>query len=180
MVCKRHLRLPIAASAASRDRLTTYLALVDRPLTSFLARERLSQEGPGRLIYRSNPQRVLHLEVVPTLSMAAEWTDGRLEVSSTGCRLAGLGAWGDNLGFRLRATLEPGESVIAGWAEVALQSRLLRLRGARRLAHRALEHVLDRIERRLERGFQKDVVAWMGVGEETERSLGAKFSHDLN
>ncbi len=172
MVCRRHLRLPITAPAASRDRLTAYLALVDRPLTSLLARERLSQEAPGRLVYRSNPHRLLHLEVVPTLSLAAQWDDTRLDVRSTGCRLAGLGTLGDTVGFSLRAALEPGESVVTGWAEVALQSRLVRFQGARRLAHLALEHVLDRMERRLERGFQKDVVAWLAGGADRTESWG--------
>ncbi len=172
MECRRHLRLPITAPAASRDRLTAYLALVDRPLTSFLARERLSQEGPGRLVYRSNPHRLLHLEVVPTLSMAAQWEDVRLEVRSTDCRLAGLGGWGENVGFSLRATLEPGEAEVTGWAEVALQSRLVRLKGARKLAHLALEQVLDRIERRLERGFQRDVIAWLAKGGDRTESGG--------
>ncbi len=172
VVCRRRILLPIPAPAASRDRLTTYLALVDRPLTSLLARERLSQVAPGRLIYRSNPYRLLHLEVVPTLSLAARWVEGRLEVASTACRLEGLGGWGGNVGFRLGATLEPGEGAISGWAEVALQSRMIGLQGAQRVACRALEHVLDRIERRLERGFQKDVVAWMGMGADRTVSGG--------
>ncbi len=164
VVCRRHLLLPIAVPTASRERLATYLALVDRPLTSLLARERLSQEGPGRLTYRSNPHRLLHLQVVPTLALAACWHDDRLEVESTGCQLAGLGDWGQDVGFGLRATLEPAEGAVTGWAEVDLHSRLLRLRGTPRLARLALEQVLDRMERRLGRGFHRDVVAWLGPG----------------
>ena len=162
VVCRRQLVLPVSAESASRERLATYLALVDRPLTSLLARERLSQEAPGRLTYRSNPHRILHLEVVPTLSLAARWEDDRLEVNSTGCQLAGLGDWGEAVGFVLAASLEPAPGSVSGWAEVGLQSRFARLPGAHRLAQRALEHVLDRIERRLGRGFHNDLLTWLG------------------
>jgi hypothetical protein len=164
VVRRRHLRLPIAVPTASREHLATYLALVDRPLTSLLARERLSLEGPGRLTYRSNPHRLLHLKVVPTLSLAACWDEERLEVTSTGCRLAGLGDWAGDVGFSLRASLRPEEGAVSGWAEVGLHSRLVRLQGTRGVARLALEHVLDRIERRLGRGFHRDVVAWLGMG----------------
>jgi hypothetical protein len=137
------------------------LALADRPLTSLLARERLHPKGAGRWIYRSNPHRVLHLEVVPTLSLSVRWEDGRLQVWSRECRLAGLGGWGERLGFHLRASLEPARDAVAGWAEVGLHSRLLKPPGARGLAGLALEQVLDRIERRLGRGFQRDAAAWL-------------------
>lgn len=167
VVCRRQLLLPISATTASRERLATYLALVDRPLTSLLARERLSQEGPGRLTYRSNPHRILHLEVVPTLSLAARWREDRLEVKSTGCQLAGLGDWGGSVGFFLTASLQPAQGVVSGWAEVGLQSRMARFPGAHRLAQRALAHVLDRIERRLGRGFHNDVLSWLGGTEDS-------------
>lgn len=172
MVCRRDFRVAIGEPAASRERLTTYLALVDRPLTSLLARERLSLAGPGQLIYRSNPIRLLHLEVVPTLCLAAEWKESGLALRSTRCRLAGLGAWAGNVGFTLRASMEPAEGAVSGWAEVAVQSRMVRFQGARGMARLALEHVLDRIERRLERGFQRDVVAWLGRGADRTVSGG--------
>lgn len=168
VVCRRRLLLPISAPAATRERLATYLAQVDRPLTSLLARERISQDAPGRLTYRSNPHRILHLEVVPTLSLEGRWGDERLEVRSTECRLAGLGPWRGAVGFSLRARLEPEEGSVAGWAEVGLHTRIMRVRGAERMARLALEQVLDRIERRVGRGFHKDVLAWLGA--EGERS----------
>ncbi len=161
MVRQRQLLIPISGPAATRDQLARYLALADRPLTSLLARERLHPKGAGRWIYRSNPHRVLHLEVVPTLSLSACWEDGRLQVRSTECRLEGLGSWGERLGFSLRASLEPAQDAVAGWAEVGLHSRLLKPPGARGLAGLALEQVLDRIERRLGRGFQRDAAAWL-------------------
>jgi hypothetical protein len=172
VVCRRQLLLPIPAPAATRDRLAAYLALVDRPLMSLLARERLRPDGPGHLTYRSNPHRVLHWKVVPTLSLAARWGDERLRVNSTRCQLAGLGEWGGAVGFSLAATLEPRHAAIAGCAEVALQTRVVSVPGAHGLACFALEHVLDRIERRLGRGFQKDVLAWLGEAAGTGRIRG--------
>lgn len=164
VVRRRHLLLPIAVPTASREHLAAYLALVDRPLASLLARDRLHRESPGQWIYRSNPHRLLQLEVVPTLALEARWHIDRLEVQSTGCRLAGLGRWGERVSFCLRATLEAGEGAIAGWAEVGLHSSLIGLRGARGLAGVALEHVLDRMERRLGRGLQRDLLVWLGTG----------------
>lgn len=164
VVRRRRLLLPVPVPTASRQRLATYLALVDRPLMSLLARERLSHEGPGRLTYRSNPHRLLHWQVVPTLSLAARWHDDRLEVRSTACCLAGLGDRGKTVGFSLTATLEPAAAAIAGWAEVSLHSRLVWHPGAQGVARVALEHVLDRIERRLGRGFHRDVLVWLETG----------------
>jgi hypothetical protein len=68
------------------------------------------------------------------------------------------------VGFSLKATLEAAEGAVLGWAEVGVHSRMVRLQGAQRLAGLALERVLDRIERRLGRGFHRDVVAWLGRG----------------
>lgn len=166
VVRRRQLLIPVSAPGASRDRLAAYLGLVDRPLTSLLARERLQQDGPGQWTYRSNPHRILHVQVVPTLGLAARWDVDQLRVRSTGVRLAGLGSWGERLGFRLNASLEPAPDGIAGWAEVGLDSPLLNAPGARGLAGQALEHVLDRIERRLGRGLLRDAAAWLQDGRE--------------
>lgn len=169
---RRRLLLPISVPTASREHLATYLAQVDRPLISLLAQQRLSHEAPGRVTYRSNPHRLLHWEVVPTLSLAAQWNANRLQVRSTECRLAGLGDWAGDVGFTLTAVMEPAEGAVAGWVEVGLHSRLVRFQGARALARLALEHVLDRIERRLGRGFHKDVLAWLATGGDRSGSGG--------
>jgi hypothetical protein len=158
---RREFTLPISDPAASRRHLAEYLALVDRPVASLLARERLSQEGPGRFTYRSNPFRMLHLEVVPTLGLGARWQGGWLEVRSTNCQLIGLGGWEPSLDFRLEARLEPREGALGGWAEVGLVSKRGAMPGAGALMRWALDHVLDRIERRVMAGLHKDTVAWL-------------------
>ncbi|MFN9628959.1 MAG: DUF1997 domain-containing protein [Cyanobacteriota bacterium] len=159
---QRHLQLAVSGPGATRERLEAYLALVDRPLSALLARERLHREAPGAFTYRSNPHRVLHRDVVPTLGLAARWDAHRLEVRSTRCQLAGLGSWGESIGFTLVANLEPGEACLAGWAEVALHSRMMTMGAVQGLVGFALESVLDRIERRLSRGLHKDALAWLG------------------
>ena len=161
---RRELSLPITAPGASRERLLAYLALVDRPLTALLARERLTPMAPGEFTYRSNPYQVLQWQVVPTLTMRAGWMGEQLEVHSTSCRLVGLGFGMGSLGFTLEAVLTAEERGLEGWAEVGLHSRLVGNPIGQKVGTLALEAVLDRIERRVGRGLRKDLGAWLGGG----------------
>ena len=161
---RRELSLPITAPGASRERLLAYLALVDRPLTALLARERLTAVAHGEFTYRSNPHQVLQWQVVPTLTLRAEWEGEQLEVRSTSCRLVGLGFGMDSLGFTLEAVLGAEETGLGGWAQVGIHSRLVNSPVGRRLGTLALEAVLDRIERRMGRGLRKDLGVWLGGG----------------
>jgi hypothetical protein len=164
LVRRRELSLPVTAAGASRERLLDYLALVDRPLTALLARERLSAVAPGEFTYRSNPHQVLQWQVVPTLTLRARWEGEQLEVRSASCRLVGLGFGMDSLGFTLEAVLAAEERGLGGWAEVELHSRLVGNPIGRKVGTLALEAVLDRIERRVGRGLRKDLGAWLGGG----------------
>ncbi|MCX5956081.1 MAG: DUF1997 domain-containing protein [Cyanobacteria bacterium] len=161
---RRAINLPIPGPPASRERLQAYLALVDRPLTALLARERLQIVAPGQFTYRSNPYQILHWQVVPTLNLQAGWEADQLEVRSTSCRLVGLRDSMESLGFTLEAVLTAEEKVLNGWAEVGLQSRLVASPIGRRVGTLALERVLDRIERRVGRGLRRDLGAWLGQG----------------
>jgi len=161
---RRELSLPVTAAGASRERLLAYLALVDRPLTALLARERLTAVAPGEFTYRSNPHQVLQWQVVPTLTLRAEWEGDQLEVRSTSCGLVGLGFGMDSLGFTLEAVLGAEETGLGGWAQVGIHSRLVNSPVGRRLGTLALEAVLDRIERRVGRGLRKDLGVWLGEG----------------
>jgi hypothetical protein len=133
-------------------------------LTALLARERLTTVAPGAFTYRSNPHQALQWQVVPTLTLRAEWEGDQLEVRSTSCRLVGLGFGMDSLGFTLVAVLRAEETGLGGWAEVGLHSRLVNSPIGRRLGTMALEAVLDRIERRVGRGLRNDLGAWLGGG----------------
>jgi hypothetical protein len=161
---RRELSLRITVPGASRERLLAYLALVDRPLTALLARERLTPMAPGEFIYRSNPHQVLQWHVVPTLTLRGEWEGEQLEVRSTSCRLVGLGFGMESLGFTLEAVLAAEERGLDGWAEVGLHSRLVGNPIGRKVGTLALEAVLDRIERRVGRGLRKDLGVWLGGG----------------
>jgi hypothetical protein len=161
---RRELSLPITAPGASRERLLAYLALVDRPLTALLARERLTPMAPGEFTYRSNPHQVLQWQVVPTLTLRAEWEGDQLKVRSTSCRLVGLGFGMDSIGFTLEAVLGAREAGLGGWAEVGLHSRLVTTPIGRRLGSLALAGVLDRIGRRVGRGLRSDLENWLGEG----------------
>jgi hypothetical protein len=169
---RRHLRLPISSKGASRERLQTYLAQVERPLMALLARERLNSVAPGDFIYQSHPYQILHWRVVPTLTLRAGWGRKQLEVRSTSCSLVGLRAGMESLGFSLEAELGAEEESLSGWAEVGLHSRLVTSVIGRRLGTLALEAVLDRIERRVGRGLRRDVEAWLEAAADTTEARG--------
>jgi hypothetical protein len=169
---RRELSLPITAEGACQKRLMAYLALVDRPLTALLAGDRLTAVTAGAFTYRSNPHQVLKWQVVPTITLQAGWEDDQLEVRSSSCRLVGLGQGMDSLGFTLEAALRAGETGLGGWAEVGLQSRLVTSPIGRRVGTLALEAVLDRIERRVDRGLRKDLGNWLGEKAENTKPRG--------
>jgi hypothetical protein len=161
---RRVINLPIPGPLASGERLQAYLALVDRPLTALLARERLQTVAPGHFTYRSNPYQVLHWQVVPTLNLQAGWEADQLKVRSTSCRLVGLRDSIESLGITLVAVLTAEKAFLSGWAEVGLQSRLVASPIGRRVGTLVLETVLDRIERRVGRGLRRDLGAWLEQG----------------
>ena len=169
---RRELSLPIIAPGATQGGLLAYLALVERPVTALLARERLTVVAPGEFTYRSNPHQVLKWQVVPTLTLRAEWKGEQLEVRSNGCRLVGLPGGMESLGFSLEAVLGAKEDSLGGWAEVGLRSRLMATGIGRHLGGLALETVLDRIERRVGRGLRGDLGSWLGEGTKATESWG--------
>jgi len=158
----RRLRLPITALGAPRERVVAYLALVDRPLIALLARERLNSIAPGVFTYQSNPYQILQWQVVPTLTLRADWSGEQLEVRSTSCHLVGFRPGIESLGFSLEAVLSAEETGLGGWAEVVLQSRLITNPIGRRIGTLVLDAALDRIERRVGRGLLADLGAWLG------------------
>lgn len=162
-----HLLVP-EASGATPERIAAYLAQVDRPMAALLARDRLERLGDGRYLYRSRPFQLLHLALVPTLELEACWQESALRVVSGRARLEGLGRWEEALTFRLAARLaaEPergseGDPGVSGEVEVALRLAPIVPGWGRALAGRALEQVLDRIERRLRRGLRQDLLTWL-------------------
>ena len=142
---RRELSLPIIAPGATQKGLLAYLALVERPVTALLARERLTVMTRGEFTYRSNP---------------------------TSCRLVGLPGEMASLGFSLEAVLGAKEASLGGWAEVGLRSRLMATAIGRHLGCLALEAVLDRIERRVGRGLRGDLGSWLEEAAESSEGRG--------
>lgn len=158
----RDCRLQLDVDGATQERLESYLALVDRPLTALLDQERLERVAPDTYRYRSNPIRLFHLNLVPTVLVQAGWDHNRLTLRSTECRIAGLAGWQGLLGFQLAAWLQAHPKALEGQARVSLVLRGSLPAWARSLAGRGLDQVLERIERRLERGLRKDLSRWLG------------------
>lgn len=168
LIRRRRCVLTLPGAAANPEKLAAYLALVDRPVVALLARDRLQRLGGGRFVYRSRPFSLLRFALVPTVELQARWRDPWLEVESVSCRLVGLGRWEESLAFALaaRLTAEPGGAVGESAAVVGEVQVSLRLAPAvplwgRSLAGRALDQVVDRIERRLGRGLRKDLLTWV-------------------
>jgi len=156
---RRSIHLALEGAECSPKTIGAYLALVDRPLVSLLARERLHQQGRGRFCYCYRP---LHRELHPSMILSAEWVDPALQIRSTSCYIEGLGTWGEQLGITLAAELVPAPAGLGGWAEVGVNSRLMGWPQARQLTNLAPDVVLKRMERRVQRGLRQDLLAWLG------------------
>lgn len=158
-LCRRRpCRLVIAAPMPA---LALYLSRPERPLAALLARERLRVLGADRFTYQSRPLPLLGLSLVPQLTLEARWGEDRLTLRSLGCRIEGLGRWGQDLGVVLEAGLRPTEVGLEGWVRLCLHSPLLAAAWLRAPASRAMDHQLDRIERRLQRGLRSDLQIWL-------------------
>jgi hypothetical protein len=161
VVRERQSRLPISELPLDPRRLAAYLALVDRPVTALLARDRLRREGPGQFTYSSRPFRLLGFELLPSLQLCAAWQGGVLRLHSLNCRIKGLGAWENAVIFEAKVWLWPAPQGLEGLAQVSLALPAALPRWSTSLAGTALEQVLDRIENRFGRGLRKDLIIWL-------------------
>ena len=161
LILQRYFPLPLNEVGATTEQLAAYLALVDRPLEALLARDRLQTLDSGRFLYCSKPFRILHLELVPTLDLRACFQDGSLHLRSEECRITGLGRWATALTFGLAVELQPAPALLGGRATVWLDLPSSIGAWGRPLAARALEQVLDRMQRRFSRGLCKDLRIWL-------------------
>jgi hypothetical protein len=161
VVRSRRIALLVPESAATPQRLATYLSLRDRPVLSLLARDRVEPLQPGRYLYRSRPLRLLGMEIHPSLQLRASWRDPVLEIVSESCQILGLGPWARALAFALRAHLRPGPQGLEGELEVSLRLSSSLPGWGRSLTGRGLEQVVDRIERRVQAGLRDDLRRWL-------------------
>lgn len=159
----RQCRADLPTALATRQRLEAYLADPRRALGAMLNQERWQERAPGDFLYRSSPHRILRWELTPLLGFhAGREPDGRLRISTHSCGLDGLGSWQERLQFRMAALLEAQERAISARAVVALTVRapvppvLWQSVGSL-----ALEQVLDRLQRKVERGLRRDALRWL-------------------
>lgn len=161
VVRERHCRVHLEHEAATAERLAAYLAMVDRPVTALLSRDRLRRSSTGHFTYSSRPLRLLRFKLVPSLALRAFWGSGELEINVTDCRIEGLGRWERALDFDLQAQLRPVAGGLEGKARVSLALPPALPSWSQSLAGTALEQVLDRIERRLNHGLRNDLLTWL-------------------
>jgi hypothetical protein len=161
VVRQRHCRLALEPMATTERQLAAYLALVDRPVSALLARDRLRRLQPGLFTYSSRPFRLLRFELVPSLELLAVWEGGELSLRCSDCRIVGLGRLERALRFDLSARLRPVPEGIDGLARVSLALLPGLPAWSLSLAGTALEQVLDRVEHRLQRGLRKDLLTWL-------------------
>jgi hypothetical protein len=162
---RRLCRVALQPSATARQ-LEAFLAKPLRPLRGLLDPQRLESAGDDRYTYTSRPYGVAGWTLQPRVVLRAVWRDGELLIEQLESRVEGLGAWQERLRFGLEARLRPTPTALESqaleaealvWAElpaaaVAVAGPVLQL---------ALQQLLDRLERRCQRGLRRRAEAWL-------------------
>jgi len=169
---QRTIAVPLTGKAmagwpvdASEARLHRFLARPIRPLRGLLDPSRLQAAGDDCYVYQSRPYGVAGWTLQPQVTLRARWDGQCLAIEQLAARVAGLGEWQERLRFGLAATMRPeispssvqlAASAVV-WAELpggagALVAPVLGL---------ALQQLLDRLERRCQRGLRRRVEAWL-------------------
>ena len=151
--------------------LETFLAKPLRPLRGLLDPKRLMRAGHGTYTYTSRPYGVAGWTLQPRVVLQAGFHNGELLIEQLESRVDGLGAWQERLSFGLQARLRPSPMAAAAgphqpavleaealvWAElppaaVAVAGPVLNL---------GLQQLLDRLERRCQRGLRSRAEHWL-------------------
>lgn len=166
---QRRIQVPLdvpgvtpASTAGQLEALEAFLARPLRPLRGLLDPARL-QAAPGdRYLYRSRPYGVAGWTLQPQVTLEARWDGEQLHIRQLEARVDGLGDWQDRLDFGLVATIRPLEAAVLEaearvWAEVPAAAAPL----AVPVLRLALQQLLDRLERRCQRGLRRRAEAWL-------------------
>lgn len=156
-----------ASTAGQLEALEAFLARPLRPLRGLLDPARL-QAAPGdRYLYRSRPYGVAGWTLQPQVTLEARWDGEQLHIRQLEARVDGLGDWQDRLDFGLVARIRPLEAAVLEaavleaealvWAEVPAAAAPL----AAPVLRLALQQLLDRLERRCQRGLRRRAEAWL-------------------
>lgn len=154
-------------AAPNEEQLRAFLARPLRPLRGLLDPARL-QAAPGdRYLYRSRPYGMAGWTLQPQVTLEARWDGEQLRIRQLEARVDGLGDWQDRLDFGLEATIRPLapeealpavlEAEARVWAEVPAAAAPL----AAPVLRLALQQLLDRLERRCQRGLRRRAEAWL-------------------
>ena len=165
----RCCNVPLALPARA-DQLQAFLQKPLRPLRGLLDPERLQAAGGDHYRYLSRPYGVACWTLQPRVLLRAVWDGQELLIEQLESRVEGLGLWQERLQFGLEARLRPAvatagpeacsqlETEARVWAElpaaaVAVAGPVLQL---------GLQQLLDRLERRCQRGLRRRAEAWLG------------------
>jgi hypothetical protein len=158
--------------AATPEQLHLFLAKPLRPLRGLLDPSRLQRSDPRGDTYRytSRPYGVAGWTLQPRVLLRARYAEGELLIEQLESRVQGLGAWQDRLSFGLEARIRSGEDSERGSAVLEAEARVWAELPAAALAVASpvlklgLQQLLDRLERRCQRGLRSRAEAWLERG----------------
>ena len=161
----RHCRVPLATQLPSAEQLQAFLSRPLRPLRGLLDPARLQAEGDDQFVYQSRPYAVAGWTLQPRVRLRAHWNGERLAIEQLEARVHGLGPWQDRLRFGLAAQLWPhwqdGQAALLAearvWTEVPAAAAPL----ATPMLQLGFEQLLDRLERRCQRGLRRRAESWL-------------------
>lgn len=188
---QRTIRVPLEVAslagmpaAWSEAQLRRFLSLPLRPLRGLLNPSRLLSVGGSRYTYQSRPYAVMGWTLQPQIMLSARWDGKCLAIEQLEARVNGLGEWQERLHFGLSATIRPllttddlqadaagvNAQLEAGalvWAELPGSAAVL----LAPVLPLALQQLLDRLERRCQRGLRRRAEVWLDRLTERRRGL---------
>lgn len=149
--------------APTAARLEAFLARPLRPLRGLLDPERLERAGADTYTYASRPYGVAGWTLQPQVLLRAAFHDGELLIEQLESRVAGLGAWQERLSFGLEARLRPSDQPVVLVAEARVWAELppVAVAVAGPVLNIGLQQLLDRLERRCQRGLRSRAETWL-------------------
>jgi hypothetical protein len=167
---RRFTRIEITP-APTTWQLQMFLAKPLRPLRGLLDPSRLQRADPDddTYSYLSRPYGVAGWTLQPRVLLRARYGDGELLIEQLESRVQGLGAWQERLSFGLEARLRPGAAPHQGTAALEAEARVwaelpvAAVAVAGPVLNIGLQQLLDRLERRCQRGLRSRAETWLAL-----------------
>ncbi len=161
----RHCCVPLVAPTGTAADLQAFLSRPVRPLRGLLDPARLQADGDGHYIYQSRPYGVAGWTLQPRVRLRASWDGKRLTIEQLESRVDGLGAWQDRLCFGLVAQVWPhcqeGQVALLADARVWTDLPAAAAPVASPVLKLGFDQLLDRLERRCQRGLRRRAEGWL-------------------